>query len=118
LANVCKMIGFKFKHHNALEDAKAAGAIINAAIDKAELSLDGWLTRAGQPIDGSKGASSKITMEGNQKGELYGQTVVFTGALSLPRKDAAHMAAGICCSVASSMSKKIDYLVVGDRIIT
>jgi DNA polymerase-3 subunit epsilon len=118
LANVCKIIGFEFKHHNALEDAKAAGAIINAAIDKAGLSLDGWLTRVGQPIDGSKGASSKITMEGNQEGELYGQTVVFTGALSLPRKDAAHMAAGIGCSVASSVSKKIDYLVVGDQDIT
>jgi DNA polymerase-3 subunit epsilon len=57
-------------------------------------------------------------MEGNQEGELYGQTVVFTGALSLPRKDAAHMAAGIGCSVASSVSKKIDYLVVGDQDIT
>jgi DNA polymerase-3 subunit epsilon len=118
LANVCKIIGFEFKHHNALEDAKAAGAIINAAIDKVGLSLDGWLTRVGQPIDGSKCASSKITMEGNQEGELYGQTVVFTGALSLPRKDAAHMAAGIGCSVAYFVSKKIDYLVVGDQDIT
>lgn len=118
LANVCKIIGFEFKHHNALEDAKAAGAIINAAVDKVGLNLEGWLTRVGQPIDGSSSGGSKITMEGNPEGELYGQTIVFTGALSLPRKDAAHMAAGIGCSVASSVSKKIDYLVVGDQDIT
>jgi len=115
LAKVCKIIGFEFKHHDALEDAKAAGAIINAAIEKTGLTLDGWLTRVGQPIDGSITSNSNIAMEGNPEGEFYGQSIVFTGALSLPRKDAALMAAGIGCSVASSVSKKIDYLVVGDQ---
>jgi DNA polymerase-3 subunit epsilon len=114
LANVCKIIGFEFKHHDALEDAKASGAIINAAIEKAGLSLDGWLARVGQPIAGFS-SSGKITVEGNPEGELYGQSVVFTGALSIPRRDAAAMAASIGCSIASSVSKKIDYLVVGDQ---
>jgi DNA polymerase-3 subunit epsilon len=114
LANVCKIIGFEFKHHDALEDAKASGAIINAAIEKAGLSLDGWLVRVEQPIAGFS-SSGKITVEGNPEGEFYGQSVVFTGALSIPRRDAAAMAARIGCSIASSVSKKIDYLVVGDQ---
>lgn len=118
LANVSKLIGFEFKHHDALEDAKASGAIINAAIEKTGLTLDGWLTRVGQPIDGLSSSSKKITLDGNPEGELYGQSIVFTGALSIPRKDAALMAASIGCSVASSVSKKIDYLVVGDQDAT
>lgn len=115
LANVCKIIGYEFKHHDALEDAKACGAIVHAAVEKAGLTLDGWLTRVGQPISGSSGSSGRVALEGNPEGELYGQSVVFTGALSIPRKDAAAMAASIGCSVATSVSKKIDYLVVGDQ---
>lgn len=119
LASVCEIIGFEFKHHDALEDAKAAGAILNAAIEKTGLTVDGWLTRVGQPIDGSAANSSgKITMEGDPEGELYGQKIVFTGALSIPRKDAASMAAKIGCSVAPTVSKKINYLVVGDQDVT
>lgn len=113
LANVCKIIGFEFKHHDALEDAKASGAIINAAIEKAGLSLEEWLIRVGQPISGL--SSGRITLEGNPEGELYGQTIVFTGALSIPRIEAAAMAASMGCSVTSSVSKKVDYLVVGDQ---
>ena len=115
LANVCKIIGYEFKHHDALEDAKACGEIVHAAVEKTGLTIDAWLTRVGQPISGSSALSGKVALEGNPEGELYGQSVVFTGALSIPRKDAAAMAARIGCSVATSVSKKIDYLVVGDQ---
>ena len=106
LKKVCKIIGFEFKHHDALEDAKAAGAIINAAIKKTGLTIDGLFTRVGQPINGSMAASSRIKLEGNAEGELFGQSLVFTGMLSIPRKEAAFMAAEIGCSVASTVSKK------------
>ena len=118
LKKVCKIIGFEFKHHDALEDAKAAGAIINAAIKKTGLTIDGLFTRVGQPINGSMAASSRIKLEGNAEGELFGQSLVFTGTLSIPRKEAAFMAAEIGCSVASTVSKKIDYLVVGDQDVS
>jgi DNA polymerase-3 subunit epsilon len=45
LASVCDSIGYKFKHHDALEDAKAAGSILLAAITHTGLNLDAWLTR-------------------------------------------------------------------------
>jgi len=115
LANVCKIIGFEFKHHDALEDAKACGAIVHAAVEKSGLTLEGWMTRVGQPISGLYSSSGKLALEGNPEGELYGQSIVFTGALSIPRKNAAAMAANIGCAVAKTVSKKIDYLVVGDQ---
>lgn len=65
LANVCKLIGYQFTHHNALEDAKACGAIIHAAIKKQNIDLDGWLVRVGQPIDPGSELKSKISREGN-----------------------------------------------------
>ena len=76
------------------------------------------MTRVGQPIAGLSSSSGKVTLEGNPEGELYGQSIVFTGALSIPRRDAAAMAASIGCSVATAVSKKIDYLVVGDQDAT
>jgi len=118
LSSVCQIIGHTFKHHDALEDAKACGAILNAAIDKTELNVTDWLTRVGQPIDASAGDGSKITKDGNPDGELFGQVMVFTGALAMPRKVAADMASVIGCSVGSSVTKKTNYLVVGDQDVT
>lgn len=117
LSNVCKLIDFKFEHHDALEDAKACGAVLIAAIDKTGMDVQGWLTRVGQPVEGN-GSNGKITQEGNPEGDLYGQAMVFTGALAIPRKEAAVLAAGIGCSVSSSVNKKTDYLVVGDQDVT
>ena len=40
---ICGLIGHKFKHHDALEDAKAAGALILAAGRKTGLHPEAWL---------------------------------------------------------------------------
>ena len=40
---VCGLIGHEFKHHDALDDAKAAGALILAAERKTGLPLTAWL---------------------------------------------------------------------------
>lgn len=115
LANVCKLIGYEFKHHDALEDAKACGAIIHAAMDKAAIDLSGWLTRVGHPIGSDSGG--KISRDGNPEGDFYGSSLVFTGSLAIPRAKAADMASTIGFSVANSVTKKTNYLVVGDQDI-
>ena len=46
---VCGLIGHKFKHHDALEDAKAAGALILAAARKTGLTLEAWLCDPSTP---------------------------------------------------------------------
>ena len=63
LASICASIGYNFEHHDALEDAKAAGTILIAAMTHTGLDLDAWLTRVRQPID-----LQRSTREGNPDG--------------------------------------------------
>ena len=66
LANICEKIGYNFKHHDALEDAKASGQVLLAAIEKTGLDVNSWLTRVSQPIDPSTGVP--INKDGNPEG--------------------------------------------------
>lgn len=116
LANICKIIGYEFKHHDALEDAKAAGQVILSAIDKTGLDINAWLGRVSKPIDPKNHGS--IQREGNPEGEFYGETLVFTGALLIPRAEAARLAASAGCAVGSGVTKKTTLLIVGDQDIT
>lgn len=113
LFNVCKTLGYQSKHHDALEDAKATGHVLIAAMAHSGISLGEWLHRVRQPIDPN--ITSKIRREGKLEGPLYGEVVVFTGALEIPRRQAADMAADIGCQVAPNVTKKTTLLVVGDQ---
>ena len=116
LYNVCMALGYEFKHHDALEDAKAAAHILLAATIETGLDVEGWLRVVGQPIDG--GSLPEIKRDGNPEGDLYGEVIVFTGALEIPRSYAAELAAAIGCQVASGVTTKTTLLVVGDQDIT
>ena len=119
LANVCRKIGYDFRHHDALEDAKAAGNVLLAALQESQKSLGYWLQRVQQPIDPSASSSvSAIRRDGNPEGDLYGEVLVFTGALEITRNQAADMAASVGCQVADSVTKKTTILVVGDQDIS
>lgn len=48
-------------------------------------------------------------------GPLFGRTIVFTGELSIPRPEAMQMAVNAGAFVRSSVSRKTDYLVVGEQ---
>ena len=118
LYNVCKILGYDFKHHDALEDAKAAAHILLAATKESGLDLNGWLKRVRQPIDPAKISSGPaIKREGNPEGAFYGEVLVFTGALEIPRREAADVAAFIGFQVASGVTKETTFLVVGDQDI-
>ena len=115
---VCKMLGHEFRHHDALEDAKAAAYILLAASKEIGLDIDGWIKRVRQPIDPeASGTGSYIKREGNPEGAFYGEVLVFTGALAIPRREAADMAATIGCQVESGVTKKTTLLIVGDQDI-
>ena len=116
LANVCSKIGYEFRHHDALEDAKAAGYVLLAALRDSQQDIDHWRRRVNQPIDPEKSSSgAAIHRDGNPEGDLYGEVLVFTGALQLPRSEAADLAASIGCQVAAGVTKKTTILVVGDQ---
>jgi len=113
LLNVCNSIGYKFQSHDALEDAKAAGNVLLAAIGHTGLDLNSWLARVRQPIDPS--FEQRIAREGNPDGDLYGEVLVFTGALMIPRREAASLAASVGCEVDAGVTKRTTIIVVGDQ---
>jgi DNA polymerase-3 subunit epsilon len=112
---VCNHIDYTFEHHNALEDAKASGQVMLAAMQESGLDLDAMLKRVLQPIDPSaQGDAASIKRDGNPDGSLSGEVIVFTGALEIPRREAADLAASIGCAVGSGVTKKTTLLVVDD----
>jgi len=118
LSNVCAHISYEFKHHDALEDAKASGQVILTAIKQTGMGLDEWLRRVNQPIDPSESSSgSAIKREGDPEGDMYGEVLCFTGVLEFSRKEAADLAASIGCTVVPGVTTRTTLLVVGDQDI-
>ena len=115
LSNVAKDLGIEFKHHDALEDARAAGEVLLRAIEHSGISLDEWTIKAYKK---APYPHARITQEGNPDGELAGEVAVFTGALSVPRKEAAALAANAGCDIANGVTQKTTLLIVGDQDIS
>jgi len=115
LSNVCATVGIEFKHHDALEDAKAAGAVLIEAIKLSGISLNDWPKRVSQSISGlpKNGRSFEV----NPDGALFGEIVVFTGTLSVTQGEASKMAALLGCDVGKGVTKSTTLLVVGDQDI-
>ncbi|WP_333927156.1 BRCT domain-containing protein [Bradyrhizobium sp. CCBAU 11361] len=59
-----------------------------------------------------------MTREGNLDGLLAGEVVVFTGALSMPRRKAANLAARVGREVDGGVTKNTTLLIVGDQDVT
>lgn len=115
LGNVAGKLGIEFVHHSAQEDARAAGEILLHATKVTGLTVQDWLARVKRPIN--LGQSSKVAIEGNAEGPLHGEVIVFTGTLTIPRREAGEMAACAGCQVTSSVNKTTTLLVVGDQDI-
>jgi DNA polymerase-3 subunit epsilon len=116
LKNVAEELGIEFKHHVAGEDARAAGEILLKAIIETGISLQDWLVRVNKAIRLSE-SGGRTTRKGNPDGPLAGEVLVFTGALSMYRDEAADLAAAIGCEVGASVNKSTTILVVGDQDI-
>jgi DNA polymerase-3 subunit epsilon len=115
LGNVASRLGITYRAHDALEDARCAGLIMLRAMAESGLNLDKWLTRVQQPIDPQAG--QRIVREGNPDGELFGEVLVITGALSMPRREAADLAAIAGCRVDGGVTKHTTLLIVEDQDI-
>lgn len=123
LKNVARELRISFRHHDALEDARAASEIVLRACREQGMGIEAWLRRVEEPIyprSSNTGrakarATRPVSREGDESGPLYGETVVFTGALTMRRQEAADLAAEAGCRVVGSMSKKVSLLVVGTQ---
>lgn len=113
LGNVASFLDLAFKHHDAGEDSRVTGEIVVHAIRHTGIDLKDWLVRVRQPISPSD--ATPIAQTGNISGPLAGEVIVFTGALTLPRREAARMAADAGIDVADGVTKHTTLLVVGDQ---
>lgn len=115
LKALAKTLGIAFRHHDAVEDARAAGQIFLRALDESGLELDAWFERCRQPLDG---LPRRVRRVGDGDGPLVGEVVVITGALSRPRQavaDLIHEAGG---AVEPGVNKATSLLVVGDQDVS
>ena len=114
LKNIAVDLGIEFRHHDALEDARAAAEIVLRACGEVEADIPGWLGRVQRLKSPPKRAPSS-RRDGNVDGPLFGEVIVFTGALAVRRQDAADLAEEAGCTVVNSLSRKVTMLVVGTQ---
>ena len=112
LGNLKKVLDLNFHHHDAGEDARAAALVVLHAEAQLNLTFDELIKPA------RKHHPAAITREGDPAGALSGSAVVFTGALSMSREEAAAMAAGVGMTVKAGVTKHTTHLVVGDQDLT
>jgi len=115
LANVANFLKIDFEHHDALEDAITAAKVVLHACEKNQISIEEWFKKINHPINFIDTGPVKIHFEGNTEGSLYGETIEFTGALSLSKLEAAKIASNLGCHVDDSVTKSTSILVVGTQ---
>lgn len=112
LQNVAAHYGLTTNAHDALNDAQTCGTIVLNILRETETAVDDWLERVTQPITPrSFSPIAKEKLKANEDGAHYGESIVFTGILSLSRNLAQQIAANAGFEVQSNVSKKTDYLV-------
>ena len=112
LAPLAQRFGITFRHHDAAEDARAAGLILLRAIADTGMELDDWFARVERSLSGT---GTSLRRSGDGDGPLVGETIVFTGALNLPRRVAADRAHELGAAVEPGVTKNTTLLVVGDQ---
>ncbi len=107
LKNVATDLDIVFNHHDALEDARAAAEIVLRACTATDTEIADWLHLVNRSIFPPSDRASVFGPEANPDGSLYGETILFTGELSVPRREASKLAAQAGCNVADNVSKKV-----------
>ena len=116
LRNLAAHFGISLRHHDALEDARAAAQVMLRAMDDTKIDLAGWLDAQRLKSGGSYAGSKKsVKRDGDGDGPLLGETVVFTGNFSVDKFELADMAHRGGAAVRESMSRDITMLVVGEQ---
>ena len=112
LNDLAAQFGIAFRHHDALEDARACAQIVQRAIDGGLLPDK----LAATPSTRARGKwAADVRRFGDGDGGLVGEAIVFTGELQVPRPVAADMAAEAGADVLPNVNRKTTMLVVGER---
>lgn len=111
LANLAYHFGIQFQHHDALHDARTAGLILLRAIEETGVDPAQWIERCRS----GPSSAQAIRRDGDGDGPLVGESIVFTGALQMPRRAAADLAHEAGAGVEPGVTKTTTMLVVGDQ---
>lgn len=116
LRNLADHFGLRFRHHDALEDARTAGLLMLRAMEETGIDLDGWVD-ATKPRarDGYSGSKRMLTREGDGDGPLLGEMIVFTGNFSVDKYELADMAHISGAAVREGISRNVTMVVVGQQ---
>ncbi|WP_298261024.1 exonuclease domain-containing protein [uncultured Litoreibacter sp.] len=109
LANLKKVLGLEFLHHDAGEDARAAAQVVLLAEDRLGVPFADLMTPA--PKSRSK---TNPKREANPDGPFYGAIAVISGQLNMPRERAANFAAKLGMAVRPRVTRHTTHLIVGD----
>lgn len=116
LKSITEFLGIDFQHHDAAEDARAAGEVLLHALKVSGHSLEDLSQKLSAPLSSNSTQYSKdIKQDGNPDVVLYGESIVFTGRLTISRSEAATHAANAGCTVQNSVTKTTTLLVAGDQ---
>lgn len=121
LKQICKQLQIPLiNHHDALSDALAAADIFVHAQKITGTLAHHWLDEGRYSSIASANLALRATaavkdIAPNENGPLFGEVIVFTGVLSMPRSVAATRAAAIGCAPANSVTKKTSILVIGEQ---
>lgn len=118
LKNLTNYFGIEFKHHDALEDARVAGEIVNRALVVSNQNITQWLENSKRKPNTSAHNKKKLNGTGDTDGHFFGQNLVFSGSLiniGLELPKATLIARKLGFDVQDRITKKTTYLVVGEK---
>lgn len=119
LSDVCSQIAYATDFHDALNDCRACGAVLNYLCQENRMDhaiyskAERWSALAAAK---ARSACSVCRIDPESivsDGLLCGKTIVFTGELSFNRAIAKDLAQKAGATVKSSVTRKTNYLVVG-----
>ncbi|WP_374578322.1 exonuclease domain-containing protein [Phenylobacterium sp.] len=124
LPTLAAEIGHQFRHHSAVEDARACGLVMLEALRRTGFDLLQWVDRpAVQGVSlGAQSVQRKFSSRvarapsaARVGGAFDGEVVVLTGDFELSKAELADAIAAAGGEVAANVTRKTTILVVGDR---
>jgi len=114
LQNLAEHYGLLTNAHDALNDAQTCGVILLKILSDTGTELEEWVHRVNEPITPRLSSTElREILKPNGGGLHYGESIVFTGSLSIPQLLAQERASKAGFGVEGNVTKKTDYLVCG-----
>lgn len=115
LQSVASHYGIATIAHDALNDAETCGKILINIFSESNTNINDWINLIKNPLFSFVEGQSDI-ISANQQGEYFGQSIAFTGQLSIIRREAQRLASNIGFEIHDGIKKTTDFLVVGQQV--